>query len=167
MVLSPMDVAILLCGRTMVFRSRISVGVMADGSTSCKLIKTSCSRFQIAELKWVTRVTHILQMILTGIGLFELFRIWLFPTIDAHCNGNPMNLPSFLSNPVWTRCSKFDGSDICGFFFFFENMSPVSGALCNLFCRAGTTLDEFLLPLPRQRSGPFGSTLLSQCSGMF
>lgn len=33
-VVSPMDVAKLLCGRTMVFRSRISVGVIADGSTS-------------------------------------------------------------------------------------------------------------------------------------
>lgn len=34
MVLSAIECAILLCGRTIVFRSRISVGVIADGSTS-------------------------------------------------------------------------------------------------------------------------------------
>lgn len=45
MVLSPMDVAKLLCGRTMVFKSRISVGVMADGSTSWNVDKNLVKQF--------------------------------------------------------------------------------------------------------------------------
>lgn len=48
----------LLCGRTIVLRSRISVGVISEGS-------------------------------INGRGRFVDLRIWLFPTIEAHCNGRP------------------------------------------------------------------------------
>ena len=79
------------CGLTIVFRSRISVGVISDGSTS-------------------------------GSGRFDDFKIWLFPTIEAHWSGRPTYRPSRLSKPVCTRCSKLLGNEICGFFFFFENI---------------------------------------------
>lgn len=77
----------------MVFKSRISVGVISLGSTK-------------------------------GSGLLVDFRIWLFPTMEAHCSGSPTNLPSRLSNPVCTLCSKLVGVEICGFFFFLVNIVP-------------------------------------------
>ena len=40
----------------------------------------------------------------------------------AHWGGRPTNLPSLLSNPVWTRCSKFEGMEITGRFFFLVNI---------------------------------------------
>lgn len=82
----------LWCGRTIVFRSSISVGVISEGS-------------------------------INGNGRLVDFRIWLLPTIEAHCSGRPTYLPSRLSKPVCTRCSKLLGNEICGFFFFFENMA--------------------------------------------
>lgn len=59
----------------------------------------------------------------SGRGLFVDLSIWLFPTMEAHCKGKPTYLPSRLSKPVWTLCSKFVGDEIWGFFFFLLNIS--------------------------------------------
>ena len=41
---------------------------------------------------------------------------------EQACFGRPTNLLLLLSYPVWTRCWKFDGVEISGFFFFLENI---------------------------------------------
>lgn len=61
----------------------------------------------------------ILEGSTTGLGRLNVSRIF------CHWGGRPTNLPSFGSNEVWTRCSKFCGAEISGrFFFFFRNMMP-------------------------------------------
>lgn len=61
----------------------------------------------------------ILEGSTTGLGRLSVSRIF------CHWGGRPTNLPSFGSNEVWTRCSKFCGAEISGrFFFFLRNMMP-------------------------------------------
>lgn len=88
---------------------------------------------QLTEKEVIRFVLQRVDNELTGIGRFEFFMTWLFPTIEAHCRGRPMYRPSFLSKPVCTRCSKLDGNDIWGFFFFLENIFDTKKFLMSMF----------------------------------
>jgi len=53
-------------------------------------------------------------------------------TTLAHCAGRPTNAPRTGSYPVCTRCSKLDGTDINGLFFFFENITSKSTRIAQI-----------------------------------
>lgn len=54
---------------------------------------------------------------------------------DKQTNKHRFNLPSFRSKPVCTRCSKLEGAEMSGFFFFLLNIFAVEEAILVLLLK--------------------------------